>query len=1348
MYIKLFLKIFTVPVFLKNNGNLRLPFYRRRLLTLMALAILFCPNISRAGEDIQFERISFEQGLFQSRITALFQDRKGCMWIGTSDGLNKYDGYRFTNYRFDPLDSTSISGNYIESIFEDHNGYFWIITSGGGINKLDPATEKFIHYRHDPDDPNSLSDDNISCILEDSRGNLWMGTAGGGLNLYDPASESFAHFRQNLADPASLSNNIVQVILEDHEGNLWIGTHGGGLNKLALPESPIWLKQGADSKAEKAPTPPLIFRHYFANGPTYHPDIYAAIDSLKSRSRLLASILYLQNYEESTDYLTIKKPTTVLIVSMGDGNAYGMADYGWIEKGENDDIVWKMDYEKTNHGGGGNRNRVQIDIVDLKPGQYKLRYRSDDQHSYKQWVTSPPNHSELWGIQIFAISKSEKAAFKQKLQRRISPNSLSHNWITALHQDNEGNLWIGTADGLSCLKKGPDNQQAYFAVFKHDSHDPGSLNHSYINSIYSGGNGDDDPLWIITSTDGLNRFDRKTGQVIRYPTTPAPESLSGDYLSAGKITALLRDRHKNLWIGTNEEGLSYLSAASQKIVMAENSPGHGGHRNHEHQPIFVHYQNDPIDLQSLSDNSISAIFEDRSGIIWVGTNRGGLNKINHEKRKFRLYTHSPDNPQSLSDKVVTAIFEDDSSFLWVGTAGGGLNKLESDPLNSFKYRYTHFKHNSRDRNSLSHNFVSAIYQDQSGNLWIGAYGGGLNLMDRKTKQFRHFQFDPHTSNSITGDYVNSISEDQYGQLWIGTNSGLSKFDRFTEKFTQYRHDANNPHSLSDNEVWAIYEDSYSQGKTLWIGTKAGGLNKFDRQNKQFVRYMRDFDNPFSLNNPAILSIYQDKEGNLWFGTYSGGLNKFNRETEQFTFFTERDGLANNMIFGILEDRRGNLWLSTNKGLSKFNPRENTFRNFDVYDGLQANEFNPGACCLGKNGEMFFGGVNGMNSFFPDSVKDNTYIPPIILTSFSIFGDSHTEKLNRAVFKSEPIVLSYRENFITIEFAALDYTNPRKNRYAYKLEGVNENWIDIGTRRFASFTNLDPGEYLFKVKGSNNDGIWNHKGASIRIIITPPFWKTWWFYLLVGTVLIFTAISLHIYRLKHNIKRVMEIEQVRTHENERVRAKAAHDFHDELGHKVTKINLFSEIAKRTVSDGPPEILDYLNRIGDTAKGLSGGMRDFIWTLDPEKDSLYEVAIRLKDFGDELFDKTGIAFRLKGLAQEMESVRLSMDWRRHITLIFKEAMNNVLKHSQCQNATLSILMNHNHLEITLEDDGKGIPKAILSGDNSDQGTEIDSPGNGLNNMRLRAQKLNGKISFLPGASNGAIIKFSGEIPQMGN
>ena len=465
---------------------------------------------------------------------------------------------------------------------------------------------------------------------------------------------------------------------------------------------------------------------------------------------------------------------------------------------------------------------------------------------------------------------------------------------------------------------------------------------------------------------------------------------------------------------------------------------------------------------------------------------------------------------------------------------------------------------------------------------------------------------------------------------------------------------------------------------------------------------------------------------------------------------ERDGLANNMIYGILEDPRGHLWLSTNKGLSRFDPASLTFKNYDVYDGLQANEFNAGAYCLSRSGEMFFGGVNGMNSFFPDSIQANTYVPPLAITSFSIFGRPQQRLLSEAVFHKQPIRLSYDQNFISFEFSALDYTNPGKNRYAYKLEGFDENWIDCYDRRFISFTNLAPGEYVFRVKGTNSDGVWNEQGSGVAIIITPPFWKTWWFVSICTALLLLVTYAAHQSWVKSRLKRLLEIEQIRQQENERVRAKAAHDFHDELGHKITKISLFSEILKRSVSQGPPEISDYLTRIGDTAKSLSGGMRDFIWTLNPDKDSLQEVLVRLKDFGDDLFDKTGIDFRVSGITPEMEYIRLSTDWRRHLTLMFKEAMTNALKHAGCNNVTLEVAIPGNRLKITLSDDGKGLPADKLNPNGRDEGYEQNvlskaSVGNGLNNIRFRARQIGGTVSFRPAEPHGTRITFSGLLPD---
>ncbi|RMI06835.1 MAG: hypothetical protein D6681_08190, partial [Calditrichaeota bacterium] len=897
-----------------------------------------------------------------------------------------------------------------------------------------------------------------------------------------------------------------------------------------------------------------------------------------------------------------------------------------------------------------------------------------------------------------------------------------------------GNLWIGTAKGLACLEKA-DLRSPALRIFPGHPLKSDLLEDGFIRGIYSLP-GDERHLWIRTGSKALNRLDRETGTVQQfYFTTGDKEPI--------RIGKVFQDREGNLWVLTENSGLWYGHAARLKNWKGE-TRSYSGKQNRGAGP-FVAYGHDPNDPHSLSDDAVTAVWEDRSGILWVGTRRGGLNKLNRRRNRFRHYAHTPEHAGSLSHNVVTAILEDDQGALWVGTAGGGLNRLFRDHNTGRVLRTRLFRHDPRNPGSLSHDYVTALYRDQSGNLWVGTLGGGLNRYDPESHSFVHYRHHPGIPNSLTGDEINTIFEDQYGQLWIGTNSGLTRFDRFTNTFTRYRHDPDDPHTLSDNEVWAIFEDHYSQGRTLWIGTRSGGLNRFDRSKEQFIRYTRRYDEPHSLSNQAICVIYQDEAGDLWFGTYSGGLNKFHRETEQFTFYTERDGLPNNMIFGILEDNHGMLWLSTNGGLSRFNPRTGVFKNYDIYDGLQANEFTRGAYYKCPHGEMFFGGIHGLTSFYPDSVVDNPHVPPVAITAFSIYGEPAPEKLGAALREGKPLELSYRQNFIAFEFAALDFTNPGKNRYAYKLEGFDADWIYCGTRRYVSYTNLPPGRYTFRVKGANNDGIWNTEGAALTLVVHPPFWRTWWFYLLTGALILGGGILGYRSSVQRKLRRALELERVRAEENERVRTKAAHDFHDELGHKLTRISLFTEILKRRLNDAPVEIQEYLSRIGETAKGLSGGMRDFIWALDPEKDSLYEVAIRLKDFGDELFDKTGIAFRVEGITGEMEHIRLSMDWRRHLTLIFKEAMNNALKHADCGNVTLTIALEQRRLRISLTDDGKGLPPEL------NRETPLDAengrlPGNGLRNMQVRAETLRGKLRFHSHGAGGTTVEFSAEIPLL--
>jgi signal transduction histidine kinase/streptogramin lyase len=462
--------------------------------------------------------------------------------------------------------------------------------------------------------------------------------------------------------------------------------------------------------------------------------------------------------------------------------------------------------------------------------------------------------------------------------------------------------------------------------------------------------------------------------------------------------------------------------------------------------------------------------------------------------------------------------------LWIGTFDGGLNKLDRK-----SGIFTVYQHDPDDPTSLSSNEVRAILEDQAGILWVGTNYGGLNLFDPRTEQFIHYQHDPDDPGSLSEDRIRVLYEDRSGNLWIGTwSGGLNRLDRATGTFVHYQHDADDPFSLSDNRVRAIYED---RAGVLWVGTSGGGINLWDSVNNRFTHYRHDPDDPQSLNNDVVFSFCEDPTGMVWIGTVGGGLNRFDRATSAFTHYTEKDGLPNDAIYGILADAEGFLWLSTNGGLSRFDPRTETFRNYDVSDGLQNNEFNAGAYFQSNRGEMFFGGIQGFNAFYPEQVKDNPHIPPIVITAFSKFN----EVARTDLFSNEHIRLSYKDNFISFEFAALDYTASEKNQYAYMLEGQDRDWVDAGTRRYASYTNLRGGDYVFRVKGSNNDAVWNEEGVAVYLTVTPPIWETWWFRTIVLLVLAGSAIGGYRLRVRSVEARSRELEnqvEERTHEIER------------------------------------------------------------------------------------------------------------------------------------------------------------------------------------------------------------------------
>ena len=717
-----------------------------------------------------------------------------------------------------------------------------------------------------------------------------------------------------------------------------------------------------------------------------------------------------------------------------------------------------------------------------------------------QYKSDPDNPNSISNNRVFAIFEDssgvlwigtdgglnrfdkEKESFIRYQLNTEDANSLSHNSVRCIYESpkESGVLWIGTLGGglnkLLLAGSGDSQERERFVLYSNDPRNARSLSDNNVLSICEDRSG---VLWVGTERGGLNKFDRDKGEFFPYLNDPNdPSSLSDNW-----VNCIFEDHLGALWIGTNDGGLN---------------------RFNQETKTFANYRNDPNDPTSLSGNRVFSIYEDRSNVLWVGTYNAGLNKIKTWTEKFVHYRSRSNDPYSLSHNQVRSFYKEESGVLWVGTDGGGLNKYDPE-----KEQFIHYRFNAYDPYSLSNDKIFSIIEDQSGIFWIGTFGGGLNRFDREAEKFYHYRHNPSEPNSLSDDRIRRVFEDHEGGLWIGTyGGGLNRFDPKTGRFIHYQHDPHNPNSLSHNRIMSIIQD---RARVLWIGTFGGGLNKFDKEAGRFIHYRANPSDPNGLKNDYIISIHEDQEGILWIGTNGGGLARFDPEKESFVHFTESDGLASNVIYDILEDEAENLWLSTNDGIAKFNPHTGEVKNYDVSDGLQSEEFNGGAYYKSRDGELFFGGINGFNSFYPSRIKDNPIIPPIVITDFKIFNQSvkigeeisGRSILENAITETEEIKISYKENVISFKFAALNYVFPEKNKCAYKMQGFDKDWAYVSSeQRTASYTNLDPGEYTFRVKGSNNDGVWNEEGVSLKIVITPPFWQTWWFRgFVIGTTLL-------------------------------------------------------------------------------------------------------------------------------------------------------------------------------------------------------------------------------------------------------
>ena len=930
--------------------------------------------------------------------------------------------------------------------------------------------------------------------------------------------------------------------------------------------------------------------------------------------------------------------------------------------------------------------------------------------------------------------------FVRYRSKQSDVRSLSNDEVRCLYEDRAGVVWIGTTNGLDRYERSTDS----FVRYAHDSSNDRSIPAGLVQCLFEDHVGN---FWV-GMLGSLALLDRATG---RFSTVkmPVPDKLS---------VWITEDSDGNLWVSMQNELYFYANGrwtkASKKLrarspllarVVLNDRHGsvwfgadNGLMRFDTHTGEISTFLNDPSDPLSISGNSILSLYEDREGILWVGT-YDGIDKYAPAQFKFRHVKWGFGEVRTGGWNKIRSFCEDSTGKIWIATQAGLMtydrqsNELSRIPNDSW---YT-------PSNNLR--LLWSLLEDRQSaqpTIWVGTNGQGLiRLVAGRTGSYTYTKYlpKPGDRSSLSGPSPVALCQTRDGTLWVGALwEGLNRFDSKTKTFVRFVNEPTNPQSISGNEIWTLCED---RSGYLWLGTGGEGLDRLDIPKGTFTRYRHDSDNSFSLSDDKVTAIVEDGEGILWIGTYTG-LNRFDPQSGIFEHFTTVEGLPNNVIYGIVGDHEGNLWLSTNNGLSRFTIKTRTFRNYDAGDGLQSNEFNHGAAYRCRDGEILFGGVNGFNIFSPDKLLEDTNIPSVVLTDFRVFNKSLQPspaegRMTTDISDARFLQLSYEDAVLSFEFSALEFTNPEKNRYAYKMEGFDKDWVFAGSKSEATYTNLDPGTYVFRVKAANSDGIWNETGTSVRISISPPYWETWWFRSIV--VLAFLSVGPFVYISRVNaLKKKQTVQQefsrrlIESQEAERKRVAA--ELHDSIGQDllVIKNKLLLGLQSR-------------NEDGETGT-------DFHEAIDYVSNSLKHVREISRNLRPVQLDQIGLTAALESLidtiaesSQLKSSVTidnvdnfLSKEGEINLFRIVQESLNNILKHSKAATVRVELRRSDRALQLLVEDNGQGMPSH-----HTDQKAQ---PGLGLSSMHERARILQGALNIESTPGKGTSVRLTIPLSEM--
>ena len=733
------------------------------------------------------------------------------------------------------------------------------------------------------------------------------------------------------------------------------------------------------------------------------------------------------------------------------------------------------------------------------------------------------------------------------------------------------------------------------------------------------------------------------------------------------------------WVATYGNGLSIFDARTSSYT--------------------YHFHHNPADGMSLGNEYIYDVFQDNAGILWVGT-ASGLDKFDPYTQQFTSVPIPASSGEFSVYRLPSSITQDknDPEQLWISVSGAGLFHYHTRE-HSFKL----YQHEPGKANSLPENTVQHVHYDDTGKMWIGMRSG-LCLFDPAKEKFYPAPLPPGTNVPS----VNTMLQDKEGNYWFATHSsGIFYFNQDSMTLRHYAYDPLNPNSIPDNRIFSmiIREDG-----NIWVGTQNRGMFSIDTHTGQIKHYEHEKSNPASLPDNGVYDLYEDPSGNLWVAT-ENGFAMMDPETNAFKTYTTNDGLCNNDVFTILPDRQGTLWLATNNGLSKFDPDSKTFKNYYITDGLPTNSLS-GAVTRTYDGTLYFGTMGMISYCSPEMMKINQRIPHVIITNVRIFDEEIP--VMRDGENLQPIHLSYRRNMITLDFAALNFTNPTLNQYAYRLEGFDDNWIFSGDKQSATFTNLDGGTYTFRVKGANNDGIWNEEGAMVLLIVHPPFWKTWWFYLLC--MILLSSVLFAAYRIR--INQLLRLQQIRL--------RISRDLHDDIGSTLSSISMISSMAAKQNPE-PKKAKDLFGTISNASQQAMELMSDIVWSINPKNDKMEMIITRMRQYASETLEASQIAFHLD-VDKDSYNLSLPIDKRKDFYLIFKEAINNLAKYSQASTAHIRIDTKHQELCMTITDNGKGFDP------------QVSYSGNGLKNMRSRAAQIHGELHMDSSPGKGTTIRLT--------